>query len=36
MKTLLKLPPGGEQLGGSLMLTLTVAIPLLTWLRVVV
>src|SRR5271169_5641398 len=35
-KTLLKLPAGGEQLGGSLMLTLTVAIPLLTWVMVVV
>jgi hypothetical protein len=36
MKTLLKLPAGGEQLGGSLMLTLTVAIPLATGLVMVV
>jgi hypothetical protein len=31
MKILLKLPAGGEQLGGSLRLTLIVAIPLVTF-----
>jgi hypothetical protein len=31
MKTLLKLPAGGEQLGGSLRLTLIVAIPLMNF-----
>jgi len=31
INTLLKLPAGGKQLGGSLRLTLTVAMPLLNW-----